>query len=236
MSTVSDSSFDYSTIGKTQAYINAENAASDDDSSILTQEDFLMLLTTQLENQDPTEPMDNTQMVTQLSQISMVESLTTISEQMSDIVSAVNSSSAVTASSLVGLSVLIDSDEGFFDGLSTMYARIDAGTGVTDITIQIKDSSGTVVAEYTADSGYDNMEFAWDGIKEVDEDGNITYFSSGMYTIEATGYQNGVAVSLPVQVYATVGSVTLGSTYSDTILNLIGYGDITMAEVEEISL
>ncbi len=236
---MSTSSVDYSTIGKTQAYINAQNAESTSSSStILDQEDFLLMLTTQLENQDPTEPVDNSQMVTQLSQLSMMESLTSISDNMSSIVTAVNSSAALSASSLVGRSVLVNTDEAFFDGVNSVYAKIDAGsTGATDITIVIKDSSGSIVAEYTASSGVDEMQFVWDGIKtEATEDSEAEYYSSGMYTIEATGMRNGTAVSLPVYVYATVGSVTLGSSYSDTILNLVGYGDVTLSEVEEISL
>lgn len=235
----STSSVDYSTIGKTQAYINQQNAESSSSSNtILDQEDFLLMLTTQLENQDPTEPVDNSQMVTQLSQLSMMESLTTISDNMSSIVSSVNSSAALSASSLVGRSVLVSTDEGFFDGVNPIYAKVDAGsTGATDITIVVKDANGSVVAEYTAASGVDEMQFVWDGIKtEATEDSDAEYYPAGMYTIEATGMRNGTAVSLPISMYATVGSVTLGASYSDTILNLVGYGNVTLGDIEEISL
>lgn len=237
-SSVSDSNFDYSNIGKTQAYINAQNAAAQESKDqVLGQEDFLMLLTTQLECQDPTQPVDNSQMVSQMSQLSMVESLSTISENMDGVINSVNSSAALTASSLVGRSVLVDSQEGFFDGANPMYAKIDAGDGATDINIVVKDANGTVVAEYTAASGMEDMEFSWDGVKDAGSETQApTFFDSGMYTIEATAYQNGKQVNLPVSTYATVGSVTLGSNYQDTILNLVGYGNVTLDEVEEIAL
>ena len=84
MSSVSGTTdFDYSSIGKTEAYINAQEAANASKDQTLGQEDFLMLLTTQLECQDPTQPVDNSQMVSQMSQLSMVESLSSISEDMS---------------------------------------------------------------------------------------------------------------------------------------------------------
>lgn len=237
MSSVSGTTdFDYSSIGKTEAYINAQEAANASKDQTLGQEDFLMLLTTQLECQDPTQPVDNSQMVSQMSQLSMVESLSSISEDMSGVVNSVNSSAALNASSLVGRSVLVDTNEGFFDGLNPIYAKIDAGEGTSDITIQIKDANGTVVGEYGADSGMDVMDFSFDGVKSVAEDGTVTYHDAGMYTIEATGYQDGKKVSLPVSTYATVGSVTLGANYTDTVLNLVGYGNITLGEVEEIAL
>lgn len=232
-------------------------------SSILDQEDFLKLLTTQLACQDPTQPVDNNQMVTQMSQLSMVESLNTINSNMEGVIQAVTSSSALTASSLVGRSVLVDAKAGFFDGLNPMQCKINAGDGVSDVKIVVKDSSGQIVDEFYASSGVGDMEFSWDGVKSdsstetpettpteegengTDGDdgsgsdsgsGNVDRYPAGMYTIEATAVQNGQTVSLPVQMYATVGSVTLGKNYTDTVLNLIGYGDVTLDQVKEIAL
>lgn len=238
-------------------------------SSILDQEDFLKLLTTQLACQDPTQPVDNNQMVTQMSQLSMVESLNTINSNMEGVIQAVTSSSALTASSLVGRSVLVDAKAGFFDGLNPMQCKINAGDGVSDVKIVVKDSSGQIVDEFYASSGVGDMEFSWDGVKgdgssespettptedgeggtdtgdgsDTDGDdssgsdsGSVDRYPAGMYTIEATAVQNGQTVSLPVQMYATVGSVTLGKNYTDTVLNLIGYGDVTLDQVKEIAL
>ncbi|MBO8416130.1 MAG: flagellar hook assembly protein FlgD [Proteobacteria bacterium] len=230
-------SFDYGTIGKTDQYIASEQAASQTtNKNYLDQEDFLQLLTTQLQCQDPTSPVDNNQMVSQMSQLSMVENLTSINTGLTDIISAVNSSSALTASSLVGRSVLVDSSQGYFDGQSPVLAQIDAGSGAQNIKITVKDSNGQIVAEYGADSGSSEMNFAFDGIQSTDEAGNAVYFPAGTYTIEATGEVGGVTQALPVKTYATVGSVTLGSTYSETILNLIGVGEVPLSKVGEISL
>lgn len=227
------SSFDYSAIGKTASYIAAEKASSTNSSSssTLDQEDFLKLLTTQLSNQDPTSPVDNTEMVNTMSQLSVVQSLSNITTGMDSIVNAISSSSALSASSLVGRSVLTDSSTGFFDGSNALTAKIDAGSGANNLKITITDSNGTVVGSYTADAGSGSMDFSWDG---TDSNGNT--LGSGVYTISATGVQDGKTVSLPVSTYAVVGSVTLGTTTSDTTLNLIGYGDVKLSDISEISM
>ncbi len=229
---MSDSSFDYSAIGKTSSYIASQEAASkaSTSSNTLDQEDFLKLLTTQLSQQDPTSPVDNSQMVGTMSQLSVVQSLNTISSSMSDIVSSISSSSALSASSLVGRTVLTDSSTAYYDGTSALQAKINAGDGADNLSITITDSSGQVVGSYTASSGSGSMDFSWDG---TDSNGNK--LPAGQYTITATGSQNGTSVSLPVSTYATVGSVTLGSSTSDTTLNLVGYGDVKLSDVTEIS-
>lgn len=269
-----DAATDYSSLGRTS--IDTKEVASKAKEQVLTQSDFLKLLTTQLQHQDPSEPMDNSQMVTQLSQMSMVENLTTINTSMGDIISAVSSSSALSASTLVGRSVLVESKTAFFDGRNPVTAKIHAGDGYGDIKIVVKDRAGNVVSEYKASGGKGDMDFSWDGVKPTNQenpeapnkpDGSKPegsekpetegetangktregdgqkptlpeFYEPGMYTIEAEGIdlKTGQTTRLPVSMYATVGSVTLGKTQADTMLNLIGYGDIKLSDVKEVAL
>ncbi len=229
---MSDSSFDYSTIGKTSSYIASETTESTSGSNTtLDQEDFLTLLTEQLCNQDPTSPTDTSDMLNTMCQLSVVESLTTITESMDDIVDSVSSATALNASSLVGCSVLVDSNDVYYDGSdSGVNARVSAGDGASDITITITNSSGSVVASYYAASGEGNLDFTWDG---TDSNGNQC--DAGTYTITATGTKDGSVTSLGVNTYATVSSITLGSTAANTTLSLVGVGDVYLSDVESIS-
>ena len=188
-------------------------------------------MTTQLSNQDPSEPVDNNQMVTTMAQLSVVDNLNTITKGMNEINESVTSSTALTASSLVGRSVLVDSDQAFFDGSHEINAKIDAGSGTSNLTINILDSRGTLVGSYSANAGDGSMDFTWDG---MDAEGNA--YPAGMYSIVASGTQNGNSVTLPVSTYATVSSVTLGNTLGETTLSLIGQPDVTLSRVREISL
>lgn len=227
------SDFDFSSIGKSSAYLKAEAAKqSTNTQNSLNQEDFLKLLTTQLTNQDPTSPVDNNQMVTTMSQLSIVDNLNSINSGMENVVSAISSSSALSASSLVGRSVLVDSNTAFYDGQTPVTAKINAGDGMSDINIRVYSPDGTLAGAYQANAGDGQMDFAWDGL---DADGEP--LNAGMYTIRATGVaKDGSTQSLAVSTYATVGSVTLGSTPSETSLNLIGYGDVALSDVQEIAL
>lgn len=239
---------DYTSSVGSSSYIDEYNASireaastASKSSSTLTQADFLNLLTTQLAQQDPTQPFDNNQMISTMSQLSMVENLTTISGNMQGIIDSVSSNSALTASTLVGRSVLVDTNKGYFDGQNPVYCQFDAGEGASNIKVVIKDQNGTVISESEAVAGDGKMQFAWDGVKNVveGEDGKIEsveYYDSGKYTIEVVGEVNGQATNLPVQMYGIVGSVTLGPTMDTTMLNLVGYGELALSKVEQISI
>lgn len=226
-------SFDYSNIGKTTSRIEQDTNTKTKSNSSLDQADFLKLLTTQLQNQDPSEPVDNNQMVTTMSQLSIVDNLNTINSNMDNVVSAISSSSALSASSLVGRSVLVNSRTSFFDGKNPITAQIDAGDGASDVKINVLDSNGASVAQFTAGAIDGKIDFTWDGVKDS-ETGEM--FEAGKYSLSVTAYQDGKQVNLPVKSYAIVGSVVLGKTTADTKLNLIGHGEVALDKVEQISL
>ena len=140
-STTSSSSSIYEDLGLNTTE-SVKEAASQVKDQTLTQEDFLMLLTTQLQAQDPTNPADNTELVSQMSQLSMVESLNSINTSMDGIIEQVKSSSALNATSLIGTYVYTDSNKGFFDGSNTLSWAIDAGDETYyDLELTIKDAS-----------------------------------------------------------------------------------------------
>lgn len=173
-------------------------------------------------------------MVTTMSQLSVVENLSTISNNVDNVVNAISSSSALSASSLVGRSVLVDTKTAFFDGSNPITAQIDAGDGASNVKISITDSNGNVVSSFEAGSALDGkIDFSWDGIQDQKTGAK---YDSGKYTINVTASQDGQNVNLPVKTYATVGSVVLGKTTSDTKLNLLGYGEVSLDKVEQIAL
>ena len=164
-STVDNNTNSYSGLNfKTESDIKAATREVKDQT--LTQEDFLKLLTTQLEAQDPTNPADNTELVSQMSQLSMVESLNSINTSMDDVIGTVTSSSALTATSLIGTYVYSDTNKGFYDGNSSVAWAIDAGDETYyNLQLTIKDAAtGEVVYTDTADSLSGETKFAWPGI------------------------------------------------------------------------
>lgn len=168
VASVNSGSFDYSQLGLTTTQMS--DAASQVKDQVLTQEDFLKLLTTQLQAQDPTNPADNSEIVSQMSQLSMVDSLNSINTNMSNVIDTVNSSSTMSATNLIGTYVYTDDKYSVYDGGNKISWSIDSGEQVyTNVKLTIKDATtGEVVFTDTADALTGEIKYAWPGIYAPD--------------------------------------------------------------------
>lgn len=75
---------------------------SDGSEQNLSQEDFFALLTEQLSNQDPTKPVDNDQMVSQMTQFTTADGISKLNEKFESFATSMTSNQALQASSLIG--------------------------------------------------------------------------------------------------------------------------------------
>ena len=188
-----------STVSSVKA--QAEADAAKKGNNTLGQEEFLSLLTTQLSYQDPTNPVDNSQMVTQLAQLNMVSGIADLNNSVSDLTANVTSSQALMASGLVGQDVKLNTNTAYFNGSDATQFMIDAGSGAVGMKISITDAAGTLINVIDLGDGSGDINLYWDG------------------------------TDIPVYGYGTVSSVTLGNGLKDTVLNLQGGGTIQMSEV-----
>ncbi len=128
---------------------------------------FLQLLVTQLKNQNPLDPQDNSEFVAQLAQFSSLEGITTLNNTVSGIAGNYNSSQALQASSLVGRSVIAQTDKAVVDTSKSFNGSVVVpASGAVSVTI--KDTDGKVVR--TIDMGSQkagNASFIWDGKDDV---------------------------------------------------------------------
>ena len=86
----------------------------------LGKDDFLKLLITQLQNQDPTSPMENTEFIAQMAQFSSLEQMTNMSTEFTKLANMLNSGEAV---SLLGKSVEVASGESSISGVVEAVTR-----------------------------------------------------------------------------------------------------------------
>ena len=86
----------------------------------LGKDDFLKLLITQLQNQDPTSPMENTEFIAQMAQFSSLEQMTNMSTEFTKLANMLNSGEAV---SLLGRSVGVCSGEPCISGVVEAVSR-----------------------------------------------------------------------------------------------------------------
>ena len=223
----------YGDIGLTTSSTSASTSTSKtgSSSSTLTQSDFLSLLTTQLSYQDPTKPVDNSQMVNQMAQISTVSGISSLNDSVSNLSTIVTSSQALMASSLVGQKVLLPSNTGYLSEGGSMTGVVATGTGASDLTLSIKNAAGSVVYQSSISGDQvGNVPFSWDG---KDSSGNT--LPEGKYTVSVNGLVNGKSQELSGLLYGKVNSVTLGSSSTATSLNINGLGSISLSKILEIA-
>lgn len=125
-------------------------------------DDFLQLLTTQLQNQDPLSPMDTTEFTNQLVQFAGVEQQINTNQKLDSLVSQSVSSAFTQALDFVGLDINYVSSEMNFDGetpIDISYAL--EGEAVTT-NINILDEEGNLVASFAGETAGTN-KFTWDG-------------------------------------------------------------------------
>jgi flagellar basal-body rod modification protein FlgD len=202
-------------------------------SSTLGKDAFLQLLTTQLRNQDPLSPQDNTAFVSQLAQFSSLESMQNLTSSVDSISTSYQSSQALQASSLVGRSVIVDAGATYVDpATKEMAGSVVIPDTTTATTIKVSDSTGTLVD--TIDLGPQKAgttSFTWDG---KDSSGNT--LAAGNYSFVANGTINGAGTGLVTYLPATVNSVTTATNGGSMTLNLAGGTSIALSQVQTIGI
>lgn len=200
------------------------------------QDKFLKLLVTQLQNQDPLNPMDNSEMTSQLAQLSTVTGINKVNATLEAMQADQATAQSMTAINLIGKGVLVAgkgielSSSTATDGTVTNSSvfGVDLASAAESLTIEIKNSSGTTVRTMSmtnVDAG--TYPITWDGTT----DSNTTA-AAGSYTFNVTATSGGSTLTdaTPLQL-AAVASVSTGSTGVKLNTSL---GHFTMSDVKEV--
>ncbi|WP_373420694.1 flagellar hook assembly protein FlgD [Pseudomonas sp. 21] len=209
----------------------SSSSTTETGTSALGKDSFLQLLVTQLNNQNPLDPQDNTEFVSQLAQFSSLESMQNLDTTLGTFYSSFQSSQALQASSLVGRSVIVNSSKVQVDDPSAgVNGTLVMPSGGDGVTLKIYDDSGDLVR--TVDMGSQkagNIDFKWDG---KDDSGELV--GAGTYTVKATASLDGTSTALTTYLPATVNSVTLGQNGGEMSLNLAGIGAVSASSIQTI--
>ncbi|MBV9556878.1 MAG: flagellar biosynthesis protein FlgD [Pseudolabrys sp.] len=164
---------------------------------------FLQLLTTQLKNQNPLDPLDTNQFTQQLVQFAGVEQQMKSNDQLSTLVSLEQSAQATTALAYIGQTVVVD---GSTSALANGQAKWTFNaTKPATANVIIKDSTGQTAYTGTFGVQAGDNQFIWDG---KGSDGKV--WPSGNYSITVTGKDaTGNATAISTQVQSIVDSVDL---------------------------
>jgi flagellar basal-body rod modification protein FlgD len=140
-------------------------------------DDFLLLLTTQLKNQDPLSPLDSTEFVAQLVSFTEVEQSINTNSHLEELVGLLRGSQAAAAVGYLGKTVEAEGDKAMLrDGRATF--SYDPARQAAITTITLTDSSGTVVKTLLGETSPGRHDLVWDG-----RDTNGVPLPEGLYTI-----------------------------------------------------
>ncbi len=166
-----------STSGSSTSSTNANT----DTSAQGIQDRFLKLLVTQLQAQDPMNPMDNSQITSQMAQISQVSGMQTLNTAMQSLVQSQAANQSLMAATMIGKQALVPGNALSLTSGSNVQGAVNLSGAATDYTVSIADANGNVVDTLTVKSPSSGLNsFNWDG-----KDANGKQLPSGNYTFSA---------------------------------------------------
>jgi flagellar basal-body rod modification protein FlgD len=204
---------------------------TDNGNGMLTQEDFFALLTKELSHQDPTKPVENNEMISQMTAFSTTDGVATLNEQFTSFAASMSSSQALQASSLVGRSVLVDDNVfGMAEG-EAVKGKMITDKAASNVNIYVENTAGELIQTVPVGSvAAGEFTFNWDGKMTNGESA-----PQGAYRFRIAGLVEGEASELQAMTYRKVDSVTLAGAGGNILLNLNGGSSMALADVVEVS-
>lgn len=199
-------------------------------SSAMDQSDFLTLMTAQMKNQDPFEPVDNTQMVAQMAQFSSLAGISEMNTTLQAIAAKLNATSTTDLVSWVGRTVLTEGNVAYPRTDGSLGGMIELGADAAEVNVVIEGPNGEILKSVSlgaAPAG--RTEFEWDGTTDTGEPAG-----DGPFTIRvAARSANGDAVAAQPLVWAPVTAVAMGSD-GNPVLTLPGIGQVSTTAIRQI--
>jgi flagellar basal-body rod modification protein FlgD len=205
--------------------LNAKSAANSTTNS--TEDRFLKLLVTQMQNQDPLNPMDNAQVTSQIAQINTVNGIDKLNASFSGFSASMLSTQALQATGLIGHGVLATGHSLNLVG-GQAIGGIDIKGPADDVVVTITNPAGDTLQTIDLGAkGAGTIAFSWDGSLKAGGSAN-----PGTYSFTVTATQGSQKVDATPLAYGTVGSV--GINGSSVILDTDTMGSIAVSDVKRI--
>ena len=191
------------------------------------QDRFLKLLVTQLKNQDPLNPLNNSEVTSQLAQISTVQGIEKLNTTLGGMAGNYDAGQTLQAASLVGRQVLVAGDALELSGAGSS-AAFSLPQSVDRLSISVTDASGAIVHRVDLGAQAAGMQvFNWDGMTDAGGRG-----VDGRYRFSVSAAANGKAVTAETYALGRVDGVTRAA--DGTVLNLGSLGNKVLSEVKRI--
>ena len=207
-----------------------QSSDSSSSNKSLGQDEFLQLMTTQLNNQDPFEPMDNGEFLGQIAQFGTVNGINGLLESFQSLATNLQSSQALQASNLIGHDVLVNHDEAYLGDSGSVQGAVNLENSSGDLAVNIYDQNGELVQRLELGSQQPGLvAFDWNGETFA---GNRA--PAGRYQIEVESQSGGSTTNLQPLVSARVNSLTLGGIGKEMQIELENLGQVGFSDVMQI--
>lgn len=193
---------------------------------MLDQDDFLRLMIAQMQNQDPTKPLEGQEYLGQLAQFSTLNSIQELQKSFDNLAQSLTNFQTTQATNLVGRQALVDSDRGAYVPGHMLGGKVNLPDNVSNLTLRVYSANGQLAN--TVNMGPQSagpVNFSLDS----------ETMSAGVYRVVAEGTLNGQSQAFSTQMWNWVESVSVGQNGQSSSLQLAGgLGTVNMNSIREI--
>lgn len=200
--------------------------ASASTSSADSEQRFLKLLVTQLNNQDPMNPLDNAQLTSQLAQMSTVSGIEKMNATLQSLTNQSSSSQTLQAASMIGRTVLAPGSQVALNSAAATPFGVNLQGAADSVKVTVTDAAGNTVR--TIDMGAQaqgTQTLSWDGKSDTG-----TQLANGTYKVSVVAAAGAKAVAASTLTYAQVTSVAQSG--AGVTLNLATGGTAALSDVK----
>jgi flagellar basal-body rod modification protein FlgD len=199
--------------------------------STLTEANFLTLLTTQLENQNPLNPMSSSDFAAELAQFSTASGVAGIQTSLTGIASQITTAGGVQASNLVGHNVAVTGNSLLLGSTGSAYGAFTLPAAASDAVVTVADTTGKTIAKLDLGAlGTGAQSFSWNG---EDSDGSTVAPGNYQFSVAAVN-SAGVAMTATTSTVAQVTGVAFGGTNGPVVDLNGGLAPVALSAVQQI--
>jgi flagellar basal-body rod modification protein FlgD len=198
----------------TQAQSASQTAAKTDNTS-MGKDDFMKLLVAQLKNQDPNNPLDPKDLVTQLSQLTSVEKLVNMETELKALQTTTSGMAANQSVGLIGKHVVASGDSVALGASGGTSSAVNLAQDADKASVSIRNDAGRVVRTFDLPNTHAGSQaIDWDG-----KDDSGTRLSAGTYRFEVSAKdKGGNPIATDMHVTGVVTSVSYERGYPELVL------------------
>lgn len=195
----------------------------------LGQRDFLKLMITQFQNQDPFQPLESGEFLGQIAQFSTVAGISELQTAFGDLSKQLVGNQALQGAGLIGRDALVAVDSVDYDGQGESLRGVVEVAGDGDVVVELSDAAGQLVRSISlGQPGPGQTSFSWDG-----RNGDGSEVPAGEYQITARINSETGSTSVPVLLQGRIASISLGGS-AGAAFNVVGIGAVALSEIRQV--